>query len=262
VLDAQQFVDLVAHVDGDADGASLVGDGARHGLADPPRGVGGEFVAAAVVEFLGGADQADVAFLDQVEERDAASHVFFGDGDDEARVGGNEVFARAPPVLDEAVEFGAAAGGGFALRKFLARQPSAFDALGQFHLFGGGQQRHAADFLEVEADGVVGVDVGEVVVERGVDLHLGLGFLHRHQFVFGGFGGGGVLHEGDAGAQQGRECLLQLLHILLGLGKEMQNVVNRHVGLLTTEFDQTGNGGEFFFFVNDQDFLHIHYAFP
>src|SRR3712207_7744077 len=44
--------DLVDHVDRDADRAALVGDGPRHGLADPPVGVGAELEAAAVVELL------------------------------------------------------------------------------------------------------------------------------------------------------------------------------------------------------------------
>ena len=37
---------------GNADGAGLVGDGAGDGLANPPGGVGGEFVAALVFEFF------------------------------------------------------------------------------------------------------------------------------------------------------------------------------------------------------------------
>jgi hypothetical protein len=86
-LDAHQFVDGLDHVDRDADGAGLIGDGACDGLADPPCGVGGEFVAAAVFEFFDGFHEAHVAFLDEVEEGEAAVGVFFGDGDDEAEVG-------------------------------------------------------------------------------------------------------------------------------------------------------------------------------
>jgi hypothetical protein len=74
-------------VDRDADGAGLVGDGAGDGLPDPPRGVGGELVAAAVFEFVDRLHQADVAFLDQVEELQAAVRVLLGDRDDEAEVG-------------------------------------------------------------------------------------------------------------------------------------------------------------------------------
>ena len=87
LLHAHQLVDGLDHVHRDADGARLVGDGAGDGLADPPGGVGGKLVAAAVFEFLDRLHQAHVAFLDQVEEGEAAVGVFLGDGNDEAQVG-------------------------------------------------------------------------------------------------------------------------------------------------------------------------------
>ena len=71
----------------DANGAGLVGDGAGNGLANPPRGVGRELVAAAVLELVDGLHQADVALLNEVEELQAAVGVLFGDGDDQAQVG-------------------------------------------------------------------------------------------------------------------------------------------------------------------------------
>ena len=87
LLRAPELVDDLDHVDGDADGAGLVGDAAGDGLANPPRGVGGELVAAAVFEFLHALHEADVAFLNEVEEGLAAVGVFLGDGNDEAQVG-------------------------------------------------------------------------------------------------------------------------------------------------------------------------------
>ena len=87
LLHPHQLVDRLDHVHRDADGAGLVGDGAGDGLANPPGGVGGELVAAAVFELLDRLHQAHVAFLDQVEEGQAAVGVFLGDGDDEAQVG-------------------------------------------------------------------------------------------------------------------------------------------------------------------------------
>src|SRR5262252_3489999 len=82
-----QLVDGLDHVHGDANGAGLVGDGAGDGLADPPRGVDGELVAAAVLELVHGLHEADVAFLDQVEELQSAVRVLLRDRDDEAEVG-------------------------------------------------------------------------------------------------------------------------------------------------------------------------------
>ena len=84
---ADDLVDRLDHVHGDADGARLVGDRAGDRLADPPGGVGRELVAAAVLELVDRLHQADVAFLDQVEELQAAVGVFLGDRDDEAQVG-------------------------------------------------------------------------------------------------------------------------------------------------------------------------------
>ena len=87
LLHAHQLVDRFDHVHRDADGARLVGDRAGDRLADPPGGVGRELVAAAVLEFLHRLHQAHVAFLDQVEEGEAAVGVFFRDGNDEPQVG-------------------------------------------------------------------------------------------------------------------------------------------------------------------------------
>ena len=83
---------------GQADRAALVGDGAGDGLANPPGGVGAELEAALVVELVGGLHQADVAFLDQIQEGQAATDVLLGDGDDEAEIGLDQVGARQVAV--------------------------------------------------------------------------------------------------------------------------------------------------------------------
>ena len=98
---------------GDADGARLIGDRARDRLPDPPRGVGRELVAAAVLELVDRLHQADVAFLDQVEELQAAVGVLLGDGDDEAKVGLHHLLLGLAGLalallhgLDDAAELG------------------------------------------------------------------------------------------------------------------------------------------------------------
>src|SRR5262245_25767273 len=65
---ADQFVDGLDHVDGDADRARLVGNRAGDGLADPPRRISRELVAAAILKLVDRLHQADVAFLNEVEE--------------------------------------------------------------------------------------------------------------------------------------------------------------------------------------------------
>ena len=67
-LRPHQLVDRLDHVDRNADGPGLIGDGPRDGLPHPPGRVGGELIAALVVELIHGLHQADVAFLNQVEE--------------------------------------------------------------------------------------------------------------------------------------------------------------------------------------------------
>ncbi|OIQ76287.1 hypothetical protein GALL_420370 [mine drainage metagenome] len=71
----------------DADGARLVGDGAGDGLANPPGGVGGKLVAAAIFELVHRLHQADVALLDQIQELQATVGVLLGDGNHQAQIG-------------------------------------------------------------------------------------------------------------------------------------------------------------------------------
>jgi len=120
-LGAADLVQLLDHVHGDADGAGLVGQRAGDGLADPPRRVGGELEALAVVELLRGAHESERALLDQVEEGKALIAVVLGDRHDEAQVG-----------LDHLL---------------LGVEVSALDGLGEGDFLGGGEQADLADVL-------------------------------------------------------------------------------------------------------------------
>src|SRR5262249_2168153 len=84
------LVDGLDHVDRDADGPSLVGDGPAHRLADPPGGVRRELVAALVLELLDRAHEPDVPLLDEIEEPETAVRVALGDRHAEAEVGLDE----------------------------------------------------------------------------------------------------------------------------------------------------------------------------
>jgi hypothetical protein len=92
---AADLVVGVDHVDREAHGAGLVGDGAADRVTDPPAAVGREAEALAVVEAVDGLHQADVALLDEVLQRQAAVVEAAGDGDDEAQVGLDEGVLRA-----------------------------------------------------------------------------------------------------------------------------------------------------------------------
>ena len=65
----------------DADRARLSGNRAINGLANPPCGVGAEFIAAPRIKLSNRAHQANITVLDQIEQRDAASKIFFGHAD-------------------------------------------------------------------------------------------------------------------------------------------------------------------------------------
>src|SRR5450631_1498354 len=124
-----ELVDRLDHVDWHSDGAPLVGDGASDRLSYPPRGVRGELEATMVVEFLHGADEAEVSLLDEVEEGHTATDVLLGDADHEAKVGlGQRILGGEVALLDE---------------------------LGVVHLLRRSEQRHPADLTKVHANGVV-----------------------------------------------------------------------------------------------------------
>src|SRR5258706_105774 len=60
---AIELVDRLDHVHRHANRARLVGERTRHGLAHPPRRVGGKLPAASILEFVDGLHQANIAFL-------------------------------------------------------------------------------------------------------------------------------------------------------------------------------------------------------
>ena len=91
------------HVDRDADRPGLVGDGPGDRLADPPRRVGAELVAAAILVLVHRPHQAGVPLLDQVEEREAAVAVLLGDRDDQPEVAAGELALGLLVLLEPAV---------------------------------------------------------------------------------------------------------------------------------------------------------------
>jgi len=76
----------VAGVDRQPDRAPGVGDAAGDRLADPPRGVGRELEALAPVELLDRVHEAEVALLDEVQQRQPRRLVLLGNRDDEPQV--------------------------------------------------------------------------------------------------------------------------------------------------------------------------------
>ena len=146
-LDMDNLVELLDHVNRNPDRPALVRDRARDGLANPPGGVGRELVAAAVVELLDRADEAERALLDQIQERQATAEIALGDGDDEAQVG-----------LDHLL---------------LGDEVATFDATSQLDLAVGREQLHLADRAQVEPQRI----------QAGLDREVDLGLLRVRRIL-------------------------------------------------------------------------------
>ena len=99
---AAHLGNLVHQMHRQADGLGLVGQRALDGLLDPPGAVGGKLAALGRIEPLDRLHQADVAFADQIQQRQADAFVVAGDLDDEAQVGLDHVFARLLVALLDA----------------------------------------------------------------------------------------------------------------------------------------------------------------
>jgi hypothetical protein len=130
------------------DDPRLVGQRPDDGVADPPRGVGGEAQAPRGVELLHRADQPEVALLDEVRQRQPPIEVPAGHLDHQAQIG-----------LDEAL---------------LGLLVTRLHAPAQGQLLVAREQRNAADLAEVDAQvgaaGLAGLDP-RVLVD-GVDQDL------------------------------------------------------------------------------------------
>ena len=204
-LYAHQLVHVLDHVHGDADGARLVRQRPRDGLADPPRSVSAELEAAPVVELVYGAHEPQVALLDEVEQRHAAPDVALGDGHDEAQVG-----------LDELA---------------LGLHVAALDALGQRHLFDGREQRYLAHGREVHAHGVRG---GRL--DREVELRRWLVCVAA--LVCGRCGDGFAFDDVDAEIGEHREQLFDLVWCDVDVVQRGQDLGAVQVALFAALLDE------------------------
>ena len=85
-----QDVSIVELIDRKNNGMDLSVEGREDGLTDPPDGIGDKFVAPARVECFGRADQAHVAFGNEVGQGQPPAVVFACDADNKTQVGRDE----------------------------------------------------------------------------------------------------------------------------------------------------------------------------
>src|SRR6202453_4464635 len=155
-LDPGQLVDRLHHVHGHPYGAGLIGDRPGDGLPDPPGRIGGELVAAGVVELLDRADEAQVAFLDQVKEHEPPADIPLGDGDHEPQVRLDQLLLGPDPLAGELLQVAASRRQLRTAGEDVLGEQASLDRLGEIHLVFRGKERNPADFPEVDADQVAG----------------------------------------------------------------------------------------------------------
>ncbi len=74
------------------DGARLVGNRTGNCLTNPPSGIGRELITTAVFELIDRFHQADVAFLDEIQELQTPVGILLGDRNHQAQVSLNHLF--------------------------------------------------------------------------------------------------------------------------------------------------------------------------
>ena len=208
-LHADELIDGLDHVHGNTNGAGLVGDGARNGLTNPPRGVRGELEALGVVELFDSADKAEVAFLDEVEEEHAATDIALGDGDDESQVGADELLLGLDADLLDLGKTTQVGAGKLdavvmSLVELAGSLQTGLDLHGEVDLVGGGQKVDLANLLEVHAHRIARElgRLGRLVATRGMLAAL----------LAGNLGDGCIAELGiDDGGLGGVDLLLDLL---------------------------------------------------
>ena len=139
------------HVDRHADRAALVGDCPGNGLANPPRGVGRKFVTAGVFELIDRPHQTGVAFLNQIQEAQAAVAIAFGDRYDQPQISGGKISFGGFVFLvqrGDAIQTAAERGGAFQRHPHQIAQ-----FLAEFH-GAGGVVGIAARFGQLLFDGI------------------------------------------------------------------------------------------------------------
>ena len=165
----------------------LLGHPAADGLPDPPGGVGRELVALGPVELLHRTDQAEVALLDDVEQRQPAPAVLLGDGHDQAQVGLQHVLLGGSTVGGHERQVGGVVVGqggrvGLGSAQQLGGVHAGLDAARDLDLLRRGEQRGPADRVEVGPDRVGSGD--DDLVEVGLDSPA-VGGTHGDPTPFG-----------------------------------------------------------------------------
>ena len=95
------------HVNRNPDGAALVGNRARNGLANPPHRIGRYLHTASIVELFDGMHQTHIAFLDQIKKvKRAVAAVLLGNGHNQPQMCPDHLLAAGRERSPGAIDFG------------------------------------------------------------------------------------------------------------------------------------------------------------
>src|SRR5262245_30549 len=78
---------------------ALFSDRTCNGLANPPTGICTKLEPTVIIEFVNRAHQPNVAFLNEIQERQAAIDIFFRNTHDQAKIGFDHFFLRLLQAL-------------------------------------------------------------------------------------------------------------------------------------------------------------------
>ena len=160
------------------------------------------------------------------------------------------MLAGCPAIFNEHLQLLAPAKAHIPLCQLFARQTTALDALRQVHFLRGGQQRHAPDLFQVQADGIVGINIGQVIIiydQLSVSVFFNFFFT---QLFFARPGDGSFIQVGNTGADQRGKSFLQLVHILLGIREKGKDIIDGYKRFLSSKLNQSPNCRiRFFLFV-------------
>src|SRR5690349_11647445 len=215
-LGTADLVQLLDHVDRDANRARLVGQGAGDRLANPPGRVRRELEALAVVELLRRADKTERAFLDQIQEGKALVAIVLRDRDDKPEVRLDHLLLRV--------------------------EVAALDPAREIDLFLGGEQPDLADVLQEQLK-AVGRHV-RLEVDRRLRLAAAT-TIGRTILLPGGQRGIDLLDELDLGALEERVQLLDVRLVDIDFRERGRDLGEREDAHLLTLEDQALDFFEF-----------------
>ncbi len=245
-----EFVDGLNHMHRNTYGARLIRNGTSDCLPNPPGGVSGELVATTVFELIYRFHQANVAFLNQIQELKAAVGVFLGNRNNQTQVGFHHLFLGATrfgftnrhTAVDVFHLFDSQAGFFLDLLQF---QQAAFNVVGDFtQFFRPGFTHRQRSFEPLDASFVAGEHRHEVFLRHFALLNAQ---LHDQTFLRAD-----TIHHGAHAVDQQIELFRYQTELFEDFG-QLVDLVDR--GLMAAAMRLNAQTSRFVLFTQFGEFL-------